>query len=213
MGEHPPIRDDLPEDSGHYPNPKSELPSEERTEELEQLINACRQYLLMVANSYVDAKLRGKFGASDIVQETLITAHQDVQSFGGSTEDELRLWLKRILIHKIANARRRFVQNAKREIAREVPISEGAPRSDEHTFIDPNPTPRQQLVNNEMHEAVRAAIATLPTRDQELIKLRSFELMSFAEIGAQLEMSSEAARKAWCRAIDRFRAAWRERNS
>lgn len=201
--------DPLCEHVGRDSPPGTQNASDER---FEDLIETFRQYLLMVASSHVDTKLRGKFGASDIVQETLVTAHQEAQSFGGSTPDELRLWLKRILLNKLANTRRRFVHNSKREVAREVPMGTDATPAEEFPFVDPNPTPRQNALSVEMHEVVKRAIERLSPRDQELIKLRSFELQSFAEIGQQLDMSSEAARKAWCRAIERFRVIWRQVN-
>ena len=144
----------------------------------------------------------------DIVQDTLVTAHEDLQSFGGNSEEELRLWLRRMLLNKLANARRKFVQNEKRNINREVRLADKAQDLVATSFVDPNPTPTSRALNTELAHAVRATIERLPDRDKQLIRLRTFELKPFAEVGQLMDMSADSARKAWCRAIVRFRDEW-----
>ena len=54
-----------------------------------QLMERCRRYLLLVANDSLDSDLRPKVGASDLVQDTFLEAHQDFSHFHGTTEREL----------------------------------------------------------------------------------------------------------------------------
>ena len=61
---------------------------------LGHLLECCRQYLLSVANAELDAHLRTKAGASDLVQETFLEAVRIVDRFHGDSLEELRLWLR-----------------------------------------------------------------------------------------------------------------------
>ncbi len=73
-------------------------------ESLGQLVDRCRNYLLLVANRGLNPDLRVKVGASDLVQETLLAAQRGFDRFEGSSDAELRLWLRRILLNKMASA-------------------------------------------------------------------------------------------------------------
>src|SRR5262245_20956863 len=74
------------------------------SEALGQLLEGCRQYLLLVANQQLDPGLRDKLGPSDLVQETFLDAQQDFRHFHGHTEPELLAWLRRILLNNLADA-------------------------------------------------------------------------------------------------------------
>jgi RNA polymerase sigma-70 factor, ECF subfamily len=50
-------------------------------EALGQALEICRGYLLRVANQGLDAELRAKGGASDLVQETFLEAQRDFGRF------------------------------------------------------------------------------------------------------------------------------------
>src|SRR5262245_16707251 len=96
-------------------------------EAIGRLLEACRQYLLLVANHQLDPQLRGKVGASDVVQETFLEAQRDFGCFQGQTEEELRGWLRRILLHNLANVTRRYRDTDKRQVGLEVPLREVPP--------------------------------------------------------------------------------------
>ena len=73
-----------------------------------EVFEACRAYLLAVADRELDADLRAKGGASDIVQETFMEAHRDITQFHGTSDEELRAWLRRLLLNNVSNFRRRY---------------------------------------------------------------------------------------------------------
>ena len=50
-----------------------------------ELLEACRGYLLLIANGQLDADLRQKLGGSDLVQETFVQAHRDFVRFNGGS--------------------------------------------------------------------------------------------------------------------------------
>jgi RNA polymerase sigma-70 factor, ECF subfamily len=128
-------------------------------EALAQLIAEGRNYLLAVANREVPADLRAKVAPSDLVQESIIEAHRDFAGFAGQRRDELLAWLRRILLHNLANAKRKYHQTAKRDVAREVQL-EGADSATGRAvdLPHPTPTPSSIAVRQEQAEQLEAAI-------------------------------------------------------
>ncbi len=175
------------------------------------LFDACRQYLLMIANQELDEELRRKIGPSDIVQETLVTAQRGFRRFKGDSEEEMRRWLRRILRRKLANAWRYYGKTAKRDIRREQSLPELPLPGGSDALCDPAPTPVSTAISDEQARLVKSVMQHLPEHYQMLIGMRSFERRSFQEIGMQMDISADAARKAWGRAIARFVREWRSR--
>jgi hypothetical protein len=58
-------------------------------EALGQSLEACRRYLLAIADRQLDQDLQAKGGASDLVQETFLEAQRDFGQFHGPSPDEL----------------------------------------------------------------------------------------------------------------------------
>src|SRR5262245_20038570 len=75
---------------------------------LEQLLEAYRNYLKLLARTGIDSAIRGKADPSDLVQETLLKAHQRFGQFRGETEQELAGWLRQILARNLTDLVRRY---------------------------------------------------------------------------------------------------------
>jgi RNA polymerase sigma-70 factor (ECF subfamily) len=166
----------------------------------------------LVANQELEAVVRGKVGASDVVQDTLITAQQVFGRFNGQSEVQLRLWLRRILLNKLAHVRRYYGQATKRDVHREQQLDLDDGGNDRLGLIDQAPTPRAGAIANELTEAIERAILQLPVHKQQVVRLRCFEQLSFVQIGDLLNTSPDAARKLWCRAIEALGQTWAARD-
>ena len=65
-----------------------------------------RPYLLLLAGKQLDGRLRRRVGASDVVQQTLLEAHQNRGQFRGRTAGELAGWLRQILVRNLLDDRK-----------------------------------------------------------------------------------------------------------
>src|SRR5436190_18019676 len=77
-----------------------------------------RSYLLLLARARLDRKIQGKLDASDIVQQTMLEAHQALESFRGENVAAQAAWLRQILARNLANVVRDFTRE-KRDVTRE----------------------------------------------------------------------------------------------
>lgn len=174
-------------------------------EALGEALEACRAYLLHVAEHELDANLRAKGGASDLVQQTFMEAQQDFARFAGTSESELLAWLRRMLLNNIANFRRQWVQTAKRSANKEVPIHPADSGAQERSWLaDGMATPSRQMMVGEQEEALYAALDRLPEDYALVLRLRYIERLPFEEVGERMSRSANAVRKLWARAVEKL---------
>ncbi len=168
-------------------------------------LDSCRNYLLLVADKELDPKLKAKGGASDIVQQTFLEAHQAFERFQGDSEAELLAWLRHMLLYNVANFRRHWVGTDKRQVDLEIPIYGGSPSRTGNSWLpDGGLTPSREMMADERDAAVNAIIAKLPEDYQQVLNLRYREERSFDEIAATMNRSPNAVRKLWARAVKRL---------
>jgi RNA polymerase sigma-70 factor (ECF subfamily) len=164
---------------------------------LGSLLEACRRYLLSVAHQEMNCDLQAKGGASDLVQETFLAGQQDFERFHGSSEEELRAWLRQLLYHRAAKFRRRYRATLKRRLASETALPEAELPGETHL-----PTPSVQVMADEQLQKVRQLMGSLPEDYRRVLALRYEEQRSFKEIGDLMERTPNAARLLWLRAVE-----------
>jgi len=175
-------------------------------EALGEALEACRGYLLLVADQELDPDLRAKGSASDLVQETFLEAHRRFGQFDGDSTHELRAWLRSLLLHKAAKLGRRYHCTQKRRLSRERPLGEYQPTAVRPSHVaDLGPTPSVQAMFDEQQRRLLEAIDRLPDDYRRVMAMRYNEALAFDEIGRQLERSADAARMLWARAVDRLK--------
>jgi RNA polymerase sigma-70 factor (ECF subfamily) len=200
---------DLPDGGFAHDDPLEQLIQAARggsQQALWQLIEACRTYLLLVANQELPTDVQGKVAASDLVQDSLLEAHRDFPQFAGHTRHQLMGWLRRILLNNVADAHRRYEEAAKRRASREVPLLEAGTES--RLVIDvalDTTSPSQAAMAREEEAELNRALSNLPEHYREVILLHHRDGLSFAEISRQGNRSAEAVRKTWLRAVKHLR--------
>jgi RNA polymerase sigma-70 factor, ECF subfamily len=173
-------------------------------EAMGKLLEACRGYLLLVANRELATDLRAKGGASDLVQDTFLEGHRNFRRFKGDTEAELLAWLRCILLNHLANFDRRYRRTAKRKIASERPLESTRRRCDGGDVLvaATPPSPSWQAAAREEAEALDLAVARLPLDYGRIIVLVHRENLSFAEAAQEMNRSVDSARRLWARAVE-----------
>jgi RNA polymerase sigma-70 factor (ECF subfamily) len=170
---------------------------------LGELAEACRRYLLLIANLEVPAEFQAKVSPSDLVQETFLRAQQDFGHFRGRSRHELLGWLRRILLNSLADAYRRYDQSGNRQARRELPLEVSDTDSQKGFDVPAGWTsPSSQLAGQEEKAAVERALAQLPEQYREVILLCHRDGLSFDEAARRMDRSVGAVRKLWVRAID-----------
>jgi RNA polymerase sigma-70 factor (ECF subfamily) len=172
-----------------------------------ELLDSYRNYLRLLAQTWLDASLRGKYDRSDLIQETLIKANDRFDQFAGRTEGELVAWLRQILARQLADAARRF-HGATRDVARESPVAQ---------FLDASscslgrllparePSPSESAQRREMSVLLADALAEMKDEYRDVIVLRNLQELSWPEIGERMGKSQGAVRMLWTRALKELR--------
>jgi RNA polymerase sigma-70 factor (ECF subfamily) len=170
------------------------------------VLDAHRPYLLAVAAAQLDSDLQGKAGASDLVQESLLEARRDFTNFQDGPPPQLQAWLKTILLHNVANYRRRYRDTLRRNADREVPLPalDSHARPGEHLPGD-SASPSGQAVRNENRERLEQALGRLPGHYRDVIVWRNKEGCSFDDVGRRLGRSAGAAKQLWLRALQQLK--------
>jgi RNA polymerase sigma-70 factor (ECF subfamily) len=164
-----------------------------------------REYLLLLARVQIDPRLRAKLDPSDVVQETLLKAHQAFDQFRGATEQQLAAWLRTILAHTLSNAVRTF---GRRKFDDEVSLCGTLEESSariEKWLADGQLTPEQIAANNERLLQLAKALAELPEDQRTAIELKHLRGASVAEVCEQIGRSKAAVVGLLFRGMKRLR--------
>jgi RNA polymerase sigma-70 factor, ECF subfamily len=174
-------------------------------EALGQVLETFRGYLLLVADRELGPDLKAKGGASDLVQDTFLEAQRDFGRFHGNSAEDMRAWLRRLLLNNVANFTRQYRERAKREVRREVPLEAGGSSHERGGGLAADiVSPSGQALAQEQAEALARAMERLPPDHRRVLALRHEEQLTFEQIGQQMERTANAARMMWLRAVERL---------
>jgi RNA polymerase sigma-70 factor (ECF subfamily) len=172
-------------------------------EALGQVLEACRAYLLLIAQEELDPALQAKGGASDLVQQTFLEAQRDFLRFQGEPRS-LLAWMRRLLLNNLANFRRDYRRD-KRRVTREVSLPAGDSSTQREGGLRAStPSPSVAVMRLEQNQALELALQRLPEDYRRVIHLRYREERSFEAIAELMQRSPNAVRKLWARAIERL---------
>jgi RNA polymerase sigma-70 factor (ECF subfamily) len=167
-----------------------------------------RPYLRLLARLQLHRRLQSKVDASDIVQQTMLHAHQARAGFRGTTEAERAAWLRQILARNLAHLVRDFGRD-KRDCSREQSLQQSLDRSSarlEVFLADDQSSPSQRATRNEDVLRLAAALEQLPDAQRRAVEMHYWEGCTVAEIGETLERSASAVAGLLHRGLTALRA-------
>lgn len=172
----------------------------------DELFSHMRLLMRGRATSRMDRRLLARVDGSDVMQDSLLEAYRDLQSFRGSSENEFIAWFVRILSHNADQAHQRHVQAAKRSVINERSLDEsraGRPPARE-AVAKHEPSPSSQFRRKEELSHVSDLLDALPPHYREVIRLHHLEGWSLKQIAQQCgrtEQSVAGLLKRGCRKL------------
>lgn len=178
--------------------------------EVGELLESYRANLRRQAASQLHGRLSQRISPSDVVQETMLAAHRDIDGFRGRSSHEFAAWLRRILSNKLLGIVDRHL-NLKRDARREVSIhaSRGAADSSELSIANliaaKDPSVSAVVSRTEDYQRVATLMERLPPDYKTVIELRNVRGLRFNQIAEHFQRTPQATRLLWLRAIHRLR--------
>ena len=186
----------------------SVVPNDSQHREVEQLLRAAqagdaepvgrllalyRNYLLVLATTQFDRRLRRRVSPSDLVQDALLAAHRDFRQFNGQGERQFLAWLRQILINCLHRAVETHLKTKMRDMRCEISLDQvtaALDRSAVHlgdVLAATASSPSELLHAQERAVEIANQLARLRPRYREIIIMRNLQGLSFEEIAARLD--------------------------
>jgi RNA polymerase sigma-70 factor (ECF subfamily) len=180
-----------------------------------RLLERFGAYLRLLARLHLDPRLRGKLDPSDLVQQTLLQAHQALAQWRGRSEGEMAAWLRCILARTLAQAVRDFARG-KRDVAREQSLEQALGESSlrlERWLAAEQSSPSERVERNEEALRLAEALEQLQEAQRDALVMQHWQGRSLAEIGEHLGRSPAAVAGLIKRGLKRLREILARRES
>ena len=173
-----------------------------------ELIERYRESLRRMVASRLDRRMAARLDASDIVQETLADAAQQLDKYLGNRSLPFFGWLRLLAAEHIRDAHREHLFAQRRSIYRESRTPEFTDESATglaRHLIAQDTSPSNRLVRQERSEQVKEALAKLSATDREVLAMRYVEHLSMAEMAEALGITEGGVKTRHLRAVIRLR--------
>jgi RNA polymerase sigma factor (sigma-70 family) len=157
--------------------------------------------LLLVIESRMSAALQRQLSPEDIWQDALLHVWRDRAQCRWSGVRAFRAWVLSIIDNRIRDAADR-IQAAKRGGGRPPVMFSALERSTAEqsgtaAFAGPagSTTPSRVAIYREQAAAMHAALAELPDKSREIVRLRLFEQLPLREIAERVGIDASAVRR------------------
>lgn len=143
-------------------------------------------------------KTRDPHRAFDLTAETFAKAFEHRQGFRGATDEQAAAWLWTIARNELARYERsKSVELAAvQRLGLERTVSDEELRQVDHL-----------IAVEELRDQLRHAVAVLPDEQQEVLRLRFIDELSYEEMAARLGVSNEVVRTRTSRALRALRSS------
>jgi RNA polymerase sigma-70 factor (ECF subfamily) len=157
-----------------------------QVERPERPLESFREYLRLLARMNMDPRLQARIDPSDLVQQTLLKAHEKQDQFRGRSDAERAAWLRTILANQMADALRKFRrQQGVRERSIELALEESSARLDAW-LAQERSSPSHRVEHQEHLLAMAEAMSRLPDDQRTALELRHLRGLSVPAAAEQM---------------------------
>jgi RNA polymerase sigma-70 factor (ECF subfamily) len=175
---------------------------------VQELLARYRNRLRQMVSVRMDPRLSARIDASDVVQDAMAAAVQQLPTYLGRGDDAFYPWLRQIAVERLIDAHRRHVGAQRRSIVREeqrnVYLSDASTLLLAERIAAIGTSPSGRAMRGERKQQIRAALDRLEPEEREIVILRHLEQLPHKEIAAVLKITPEAARSRYRRAMERL---------
>jgi RNA polymerase sigma-70 factor (ECF subfamily) len=172
-----------------------------------QTLERYREYLPLLARLHLTPLLQSQLDPSDLVQQTLLQAHQQRHQFRGQSEPELAAWPRTILANNLAGALRR-PRRQQRDVALErrleAELADSSSRL-EAWLSSGQSSPSKKAMRHEQLRRLAEALAQLPEEQQRAVELHHLKGRTVPEVAQEIQRSRESVAGLLFRAMKRLR--------
>ena len=148
-----------------------------------------RDYLRILARLQLDPRLQGAVDPSDIAQQTLLKAHENLKGFRGKTDAELQGWLRAILAQQLALFARKGGRRPVRTYSLEAALEQSSVRLESLVATEES-SPSQEMARAERLVELAMQLAALPEDQRSALELRYLRGLSVSAVAEQMGRST-----------------------
>lgn len=175
-------------------------------------LDAYRSYLMLLTRLNSRNLASGHLDASDVVQQTLLKAHQALQEFRGTDSKAMGAWLRQILRRTLSDAIRDR-NCGKRDAALERSLDAGIEDSTcrlEGWLAAEQPSPSAQAMQGERLLGLAAALEALPEAQRDALVLKHCEGLTVDEVAERIGRTPAAVASLLRRGLKHLREQLKE---
>ena len=152
-----------------------------------------------IVHGRIPEHLRGRFDTDDVVQSGFVQAIEQIGAYRERGDASFRAWLRRLMLNKLTS-KVRFHSAERRDGDREA-----TPRVEDLAEpADLTSSPTRAIAFAETIARAVVALSKLSSKDQEVMRLRVVERMSWAEIAERLSIGETTARRRFLESFERL---------
>ncbi len=177
---------------------------------LASLFARYRERLRRMVELRIDARVRARLDASDVLQEAFLDVARDLDAYLADPKLPPLLWMRLHVGRRLTSLHRRHLGTHMRDAGMEISLyrdalPEASSAALASMLLGKYTSPTQAAQRAERLLRIQEALNTLDPIDREVLALRHFEQLSRSETAEVLGIGQEAGAKRYFRALKRLK--------
>lgn len=169
-------------------------------------LEAYRPYLMVLARLHWNKRLQRTMDPADLVQQTLLEAHQTPDQFRSKSDGQMRGWLRVCLVHNLLDALKKVTVPGG-ELPREAQLLDAVEESSSRLelLVAEQSSPSERAAKDEQLVRLAAALEQLPEAQREAVALHKLQGLSLADVAHRMDCTEPAVAGLYRRGIEKLR--------